>query len=153
MWFVDISFGSEYFRRGIVKLNWCLHYFGFFLVHDRSFLGIDTFFFVFGVTSSVLSKEIFVFQISVWAQLSGVLILTVSHHIFFFSVDYSMTKKTFAFPKKHNMPFYYVSASDGTNVVKVSANTDSLFLNVGGVVKIYIYGSYLSFSKLSFVVL
>ena len=41
----------------------------------------------------------------------------------FFLVDYSMTKKTFAFPKKHNMPFYYVSASDGTNVVKVSANT------------------------------
>ncbi len=31
-----------------------------------------------------------------------------------------MTKKSFAFPKKHNMPFYYVSASDGTNVVKVS---------------------------------
>ena len=42
----------------------------------------------------------------------------------FFLVDYSMTKKTFAFPKKHNMPFYYVSASDGTNVVKVSANTN-----------------------------
>ncbi len=30
-----------------------------------------------------------------------------------------MTKKGFAFPKKNNMPFYYLSASDGTNVVKV----------------------------------
>ena len=36
------------------------------------------------------------------------------------SVDYSVTKKSFGFAKKHKMPFYYVSASDGTNVVKVS---------------------------------
>ncbi|KAK2163029.1 hypothetical protein LSH36_87g06041 [Paralvinella palmiformis] len=30
--------------------------------------------------------------------------------------DYSITKKSFVFPKKHKMPFYFVSASDGTNV-------------------------------------
>lgn len=30
-----------------------------------------------------------------------------------------VTQKTFAFPQKHNIPLYYVSASDGTNVVKV----------------------------------
>ena len=30
-----------------------------------------------------------------------------------------MTKKQFAFAKKENMPFYFVSAADGTNVVKV----------------------------------
>ena len=35
------------------------------------------------------------------------------------SVDYGITKKNFNFPKKHSMPFYFVSASDGTNVVKV----------------------------------
>lgn len=29
-----------------------------------------------------------------------------------------MTKKSFVFPKKHKMPFYFVSAADGTNVVK-----------------------------------
>eukprot|EP01147_Barroeca_monosierra_P008866 gene8866-1220_t len=34
-------------------------------------------------------------------------------------VDYSITQKSFGFPKKHNLPFYFVSASDGTNVVKV----------------------------------
>ena len=39
---------------------------------------------------------------------------------FLFSVDYSVTKKSFGFAKKHKMPFYFVSASDGTNVVKVS---------------------------------
>ena len=35
------------------------------------------------------------------------------------TVDPSVTKKGFNFAKKHNMPFYFVSASDGTNVVKV----------------------------------
>ncbi len=30
-----------------------------------------------------------------------------------------MTKKTFAFTTKNNIPLYYVSASDGTNVVKM----------------------------------
>ena len=30
-----------------------------------------------------------------------------------------VTKKAFQFPKKHNLPFYFVSAADGTNVVKV----------------------------------
>ncbi|RYG48306.1 hypothetical protein EON67_07730 [archaeon] len=33
-------------------------------------------------------------------------------------VDYAVTSKTFAFPAKHNLPFYYVSAADGTNVVQ-----------------------------------
>ncbi|BFZ09455.1 hypothetical protein BsWGS_12494 [Bradybaena similaris] len=33
--------------------------------------------------------------------------------------DMDMTKKTFAFAKKNNMPFYYVSAADGTNVVRL----------------------------------
>ncbi|GFO28401.1 Rab-like protein 2a [Plakobranchus ocellatus] len=33
--------------------------------------------------------------------------------------DMSMTQKTFAFAKKHSMPFYFVSAADGTNVVKL----------------------------------
>ncbi|KAK3602866.1 hypothetical protein CHS0354_018721 [Potamilus streckersoni] len=33
--------------------------------------------------------------------------------------DPNVTKKVFGFPKKHNMPFYYVSASDGRNVVRM----------------------------------
>ena len=36
------------------------------------------------------------------------------------AVDYSVTQKAFNFPKKHQLPFYFVSASDGTNVVKVA---------------------------------
>jgi Rab-like protein 2 len=32
-------------------------------------------------------------------------------------VNYKVTQKSFKFPKKHKMPFYFVSAADGTNVV------------------------------------
>jgi hypothetical protein len=30
-----------------------------------------------------------------------------------------VTTKTFKFPEQHNLPFFFVSAADGTNVVKV----------------------------------
>jgi Rab-like protein 2 len=31
-----------------------------------------------------------------------------------------VTRRQFAFPQRNNLPLYFVSASDGTNVVKVS---------------------------------
>eukprot|EP00038_Savillea_parva_P010859 m.193308 g.193308 ORF g.193308 m.193308 type:complete len:211 (-) comp18894_c0_seq1:148-780(-) len=34
-------------------------------------------------------------------------------------MDYSVTQKSFGFAKKNGMPFYFVSAADGTNVVEV----------------------------------
>lgn len=34
-------------------------------------------------------------------------------------VDYAVTKKEFKFASKNNLPFFFVSAADGTNVVKV----------------------------------
>ena len=34
-------------------------------------------------------------------------------------IDYMVTKKNFKFPKEHNIPFFFVSSADGTNVVKV----------------------------------
>ena len=34
-------------------------------------------------------------------------------------MDKSVTEKTFKFAQQHNLPFYFVSAADGTNVVKV----------------------------------
>ena len=34
-------------------------------------------------------------------------------------VDYLVTKKSFKFPKSNNLPFFFVSSADGTNVVKV----------------------------------
>ncbi len=37
--------------------------------------------------------------------------------------DRSSTEKTFKFAEKYNLPFYFVSAADGTNVVKVMNRT------------------------------
>jgi len=34
-------------------------------------------------------------------------------------VNIEVTKKSFNFAQKHGMPLYFVSAADGTNVVKV----------------------------------
>jgi Rab-like protein 2 len=34
-------------------------------------------------------------------------------------VDYQVTKKNFKFGPQNNLPFFFVSAADGTNVVKV----------------------------------
>jgi Rab-like protein 2 len=34
-------------------------------------------------------------------------------------LDMKVTKKSFNFAAKRNLPFYFVSASEGTNVVKV----------------------------------
>ena len=34
-------------------------------------------------------------------------------------VDYKITQKNFNFSKKHDLPFFFVSAADGANVVKV----------------------------------
>ena len=34
-------------------------------------------------------------------------------------VDYAVTSKAFAFPQKHGLPFHFVSAADGTNVVAI----------------------------------
>ncbi|XP_046845255.1 rab-like protein 2A [Xenia sp. Carnegie-2017] len=34
-------------------------------------------------------------------------------------IDFKVTEKSFNFPKKYGLPFYFVSAADGTNVVKL----------------------------------
>ncbi|UYV68676.1 RABL2B [Cordylochernes scorpioides] len=39
------------------------------------------------------------------------------------AVNLEVTKRSFQFPEKYNIPLYYVSASDGTNVVKVSLSS------------------------------
>ncbi|XP_014775816.1 rab-like protein 2A [Octopus bimaculoides] len=43
--------------------------------------------------------------------------------------DMNMTKKSFNFPEKHKMPLYFVSAANGTNVVKLF--TDAIEAAVG----------------------
>ncbi|KAL1529600.1 hypothetical protein AB1Y20_000547 [Prymnesium parvum] len=45
---------------------------------------------------------------------AGIPVVCIANKI---DVDAKVTQKEFAFPKKHNMEFFYCSASDGTNVV------------------------------------
>jgi hypothetical protein len=40
---------------------------------------------------------------------------------FFLIFVFQVTQKSFGFAKKNGMPFYFVSAADGTNVVEVRA--------------------------------
>jgi len=46
----------------------------------------------------------------------GIPVVCVANKI---DVDMRVTKKRFKFPSDHDMPFYFVSAADGTNVVEV----------------------------------
>lgn len=41
-------------------------------------------------------------------------------------VDNKVTKTSFKFATKHKLPFYFVSACDGTNVVKVIVSHDNI---------------------------
>ena len=41
----------------------------------------------------------------------------------FVSVDLSITQRSFQFGKKYGLPQYFVSAADGTNVVKVGEDS------------------------------
>lgn len=34
-------------------------------------------------------------------------------------MNYTVTRKNFLFPRENNLPFFFVSSADGTNVVKV----------------------------------
>jgi len=46
----------------------------------------------------------------------GIPVVLVANKI---DVDYNVTRKEFKFASKHDLPFFFVSAADGTNVVKV----------------------------------
>jgi Rab-like protein 2 len=39
-----------------------------------------------------------------------------------------VTRKEFKFAAKHNLPFFFVSAADGTNIVKVRSAVPSAVL-------------------------
>lgn len=43
--------------------------------------------------------------------------------------DLKITQKSFNFAKKHGLPFYFVSAADGTNVVKLFRDTIKLAMS------------------------
>lgn len=54
-------------------------------------------------------------------------------------VDPRVTEKNFKFARSHKLPFFYVSASDGTNVVRVRNFSDHCFT--------YMYIFFILYSK------
>ena len=58
---------------------------------------------------------------SLWVNLSTQSFIWVFSPRVFLIFVYQVTQKSFGFAKKNGMPFYFVSAADGTNVVEVRA--------------------------------
>ncbi|EDQ84120.1 uncharacterized protein MONBRDRAFT_30574 [Monosiga brevicollis MX1] len=71
---------------------------------------------VFDVTRKVTYKNLLTWYKELREYRPKIPVIVVANKI---DVDYSVTNKAFGFPKKHNLPFYFASASDGTNVVKI----------------------------------
>jgi len=71
---------------------------------------------VFDITRKVTYQNLTNWYNELQENRKGIPIILVANKI---DVDYSVTNKTFTFASKRDLPFYFVSASDGTNVVKV----------------------------------
>nr|AME21654.1 RABL2 [Gefionella okellyi] len=71
---------------------------------------------VFDVTRKVTYKNLSNWYKELQEYRKGIPVIVVANKI---DVDYRVTQKTFNFAVKHGMPFFFASASDGTNVVKM----------------------------------
>mmetsp|Transcript_6185 Transcript_6185/g.15345 ORF Transcript_6185/g.15345 Transcript_6185/m.15345 type:complete len:243 (-) Transcript_6185:1196-1924(-) len=70
----------------------------------------------FDVTRKVTYKNLDRWYKELEEYCPGIPTIVVANKI---DVDYRVTERSFAFPQRRNLPFFFVSASDGTNVVKV----------------------------------
>eukprot|EP00048_Salpingoeca_helianthica_P016509 m.232699 g.232699 ORF g.232699 m.232699 type:complete len:195 (-) comp18831_c0_seq1:22-606(-) len=71
---------------------------------------------VFDVTRKITYKNLAVWYKELRDYRPNIPVLCAANKI---DVDYSVTQKSFAWPMKYELPFYFCSASDGTNVVKL----------------------------------
>merc|ERR1711879_717083 len=77
----------------------------------------------FDVTRKVTYKNLEMWFKEVRQYCPDIPVICVANKV---DVDPSMAKKRFNFPQTHQLPFYFVSASDGTNVVRVFKEAVSL---------------------------
>eukprot|EP00904_Undaria_pinnatifida_P007741 jgi/Undpi1/4097/HiC_scaffold_16.g07464.m1 len=70
---------------------------------------------VFDVTRKATYKSLTDWYGELRQYCEGIPCLLVANKI---DVDYNVTKKSFKFAQQHDLPFFFVSAADGTNVVK-----------------------------------
>lgn len=71
---------------------------------------------VFDVTRKITYKNLDKWYDELQMHAKGVPTIVVANKI---DVDYKVTSKSFNFAAKRKLPFFFVSASDGTNVVKI----------------------------------
>lgn len=71
---------------------------------------------VFDVTRKVTYKNLETWYDELQEHCKGIPTIVVANKI---DVDLRVTSKSFNFGAKHKLPFFFVSASDGTNVVKI----------------------------------
>mmetsp|Transcript_34946 Transcript_34946/g.77708 ORF Transcript_34946/g.77708 Transcript_34946/m.77708 type:complete len:242 (-) Transcript_34946:444-1169(-) len=71
---------------------------------------------VFDVTRKVTYKNLDTWYEELQSYCKGIPTIVVANKI---DIDYKVTSKSFNFAAKHKLPFFFVSASDGTNVVKI----------------------------------
>jgi Rab-like protein 2 len=71
---------------------------------------------VFDVTRKITYKNLERWYKELQEYRRGIPCIVVANKI---DLDLKMTQKSFSFAEKRKLPFYFVSASDGTNVVKV----------------------------------
>eukprot|EP00877_Chromochloris_zofingiensis_P002737 jgi/Chrzof1/12464/Cz06g35090.t1 len=71
---------------------------------------------VFDVTRKVTYKNLERWYDELQDHCPGIPTLIVANKI---DIDYRVTDKKFGFADKHGLPFFFVSASDGTNVVQI----------------------------------
>ena len=73
---------------------------------------------VFDVTRKITYKHLQKWWDELQIHQPGIPTILVANKI---DIDKEVTNKKFAFAEKNNLPFFFVSASDGTNVVRVSS--------------------------------
>eukprot|EP00455_Lapot_gusevi_P010813 TRINITY_DN1493_c0_g1_i1.p1 TRINITY_DN1493_c0_g1~~TRINITY_DN1493_c0_g1_i1.p1 ORF type:complete len:232 (+),score=48.56 TRINITY_DN1493_c0_g1_i1:62-697(+) len=85
-------------------------------MHPSYYFGAHACIMVFDVTRKVTYQNLETWYRELRQYSSNMPCFVVANKI---DVNYEVTKKAFAFPSKYGLPFDYVSAADGTNVVKV----------------------------------
>lgn len=85
-------------------------------MHPSYYHGAHACVLVFDVTRKVTYKNLSHWYSELRESRPHIPCLLVANKI---DVDYRVTEKNFNFARKHKLPSYFVSASDGTNVVKV----------------------------------
>lgn len=71
---------------------------------------------VFDVTRKITYKNMEKWYEELQEHCKGIPTIVVANKI---DIDYKVTSKSFNFASKNKLPFFFVSASDGTNVVKI----------------------------------